>query len=408
MSPIPRSPVARVCVLTPEGRGAIAVVRVWGPQAIDVANRAFRPIRGSSLAQSAPGRLRFGRVGADLGDEVVAVVVSANPPEVEIHCHGGSAALALVVNALETEGAERRQPVAWIRHASRSAVAAEADVDLMRAQTTRTAEILLEQAQGAFEVEIRGCIERLGTDPQSCAEAVKTWLHRSDLGLRLVSGWRVVLSGRPNVGKSRLLNALAGYERAIVAPTPGTTRDVVTVRTALDGWPVELADTAGLRSSDDMIEASGIALARARQKEADLVLLVLDRSEPLTDSDRRLIESHKQTLIVVNKCDLPAAWDPEQTEVLAQAQALSVSAERGDGIEPLGSAIARRLVPEPPPPGAGVPFRPGQVRHLSQALKALEANDPTAARQALGELLAPLPDRSPRPSSESGAESSCT
>ncbi|WP_406693377.1 GTPase [Singulisphaera sp. Ch08] len=388
MSQAPHSPAARVCVLTPEGRGAIAVVRVWGPQALEAANRVFRPVQGTSLAQSRPGRLRFGHVGADLGDEVVAVVVEANPPEVEIHCHGGSAAVALVIAALEKEGAERRQPVAWIRHASRSAVAAEADVDLMRAQTTRTAEILLEQAHGAFEAEIRSCLERLDDDRRFCIECVESWLCRSEFGLKLVSGWRVVLSGRPNVGKSRLLNALAGYERAIVAPTPGTTRDIVTVRTALDGWPVELADTAGLRSSKDLIEASGIALARARQEEADLILVVLDRSEPLTESDRRLVASHQQALIVANKCDLPAAWDAALTE------ALVVSAERGDGIEALGSAIARRLVPEPPPPGAGVPFRPGHVRHLSRALKALEANDLATAGQALRELLAPLPDRS--------------
>lgn len=390
MSHAPHSPAARVCVLTPEGRGAIAVVRVWGPQAIDVANRAFRPAQGASLAESIPGRLRFGRVGADLGDEVVAVVVNASPPEVEIHCHGGSAALALVVSALEHEGAERRQPVAWIRHTSRSAVAAEADVDLMRAQTTHTAEMILEQAQGAFESEILGCLERLETDPRSCVESVESWLRRAEVGLRLVSGWRVVLSGRPNVGKSRLLNALAGYERAIVAPTPGTTRDIVTVRTALDGWPVELADTAGLRSSDDLIEASGIALARARQEEADLILLVLDRSEPLTDSDRRLIASSERALIVANKCDLPAAWDADQ------AEALAVSAERGAGIEALGTAIARRLVPDSPPPGAGVPFRPRHVRQLHLALQAFDASDPSAAGQALRELLAPLPDRTQR------------
>lgn len=384
------SPAPRVCVLTPEGRGAIAVVRVWGPGAVDVADRAFRPVRGEPLAQTAPGRLRLGHVGTRLGDEVVAVVVEGSAPEVEIHCHGGSAAVAMVLEALAAAGAERRQPVAWVRHASRSAVAAEADVDLMRTQTTRTAEILLEQAQGAFEDEIRRCLARLEVDPATGSEHVKSLLRRSELGLRLVSGWRVVLSGRPNVGKSRLLNALAGYARAIVAPTPGTTRDVVTVRTALDGWPVELADTAGLRDSDDLIEASGIALARTRQREADLILLVLDGSEPLTESDRLLVESYRQALIVANKCDLPRAWDPDQ------AGALAVSAERGDGIEALGLAIARRLVPDPPAPGAGVPFRPGHVRHLREALGALEANDPSSASRSLAELLAPLPDRSHR------------
>src|SRR4051812_34575686 len=142
---------------------------------------------------------------------------------------------------------------------------------------------------------------------------------------------------------------------------PGTTRDVVTVRTALDGWPVELADTAGLRQPADAIEAAGIALSRARQGEADLVLVVLDRSEPWTETDRALAEAGEgrgptststPTLTVANKSDLAAAWDPLGPEVA------TISAERGDGIEALTQALARRLVPTPPPPGAGVPFRP--------------------------------------------------
>ena len=119
---------------------------------------------------------------------------------------------------------------------------------------------------------------------------IERLLERERIGSRLISGWKVALAGRPNVGKSRLLNALAGYTRAIVDPMPGTTRDLVTVRTSMDGWPVELADTAGLRASADTIEAEGIRRARAYQAEADLRVLVLDRSEPLTKEDRDLIE----------------------------------------------------------------------------------------------------------------------
>ncbi len=193
-----------------------------------------------------------------------------------------------------------------------------------------------------------------------------------------------MLAGRPNVGKSRLLNALAGYERAIVDPSPGTTRDVVTIRVALDGWPVELADTAGLRASDDAVEAAGIATARARQGEADLVVLVLDRSEPLTEADLALHETYGRAVVVANKADLPASWRPEGPEIL------TISAERGDGIEALAAAIARRLVPDPPAPGAGVPFRPGQVRRLDQARHDLRAGDLDAAARHLAALLAPL------------------
>ena len=134
-------PDARVCVLTPKGRGAVSVVRVWGPRALETTDSAFRPARGARLAETIPGRLRLGRMGEGQGDEVVAVVVGSDPPEVEVHCHGGPAPVALVVAALVAAGAEWRQPVAWVRQRSRSAVAAEAEVDLARAPTVRVAEI---------------------------------------------------------------------------------------------------------------------------------------------------------------------------------------------------------------------------------------------------------------------------
>jgi tRNA modification GTPase len=367
----------------------VAVLRVWGPGALEVADAAFRAARGVRLAETAAGRLRLGRMGAGLGDEVVAVVVPGDVPEVEIHCHGGPAAVALVVEALVGQGAERRQPAAWVRHAARSPIEAEALVDLSRAPTIRAAEIFLEQAQGALAGAIQGLIARIAVDPVAALEDLEVLRRRAAVGLRLVSGWRVVLAGRPNVGKSRLLNALAGYGRAIVDATPGTTRDVVTVRTALDGWPVELADTAGLRDPADATEAAGIALARAHQGKADLVLVVLDRSEPLTATDRALTgaagegpgPSPAPTLTVANKSDLAAAWEPLVGGVL------TISAERGDGIEALTGALARRLVPTPPPQGAGVPFRPAHARRLVEAVTALRAGDSPSAVEHLKALL---------------------
>jgi tRNA modification GTPase len=293
----------------------------------------------------------------------------------------------MVIEALVGLGAERRQPSAWVRHAARTAIEAEALVDLARAPTLRTAEILLEQAGGALADEVRRLIAAVADDPGAALQGLESLRGRALVGLRLINGWRVVLAGRPNVGKSRLLNALAGYGRAIVDASPGTTRDVVTVRTALDGWPVELADTAGLRDSTDATEAAGIALARARQGEADLVLVVLDRSEPLTETDRMLAESAGEgrtptpTLTVANKSDLAPAWDPPDAGVL------TISAERGDGIEALTLALARRLVPTPPTPGAGVPFRPAHLRRLDRAGAALHAGDLPAAVRHLTALL---------------------
>jgi tRNA modification GTPase len=381
--------------LTPDGRGAVAVVRVWGPGALAVADAAFRPARtqSPSLAATPAGQLRLGRIGSGLGDEVVAVVLapaggsvdSGAEVEVEIQCHGGAAAVGLVVDALVRQGAERRQPVAWVRHSARLAIEAEAQVDLARAPTLRAAEILLEQAHGALTAAIRRLIAALDDDRAAALDALDTLRQHAHVGLHLAAGWRVVLAGRPNVGKSRLLNALAGYGRAIVDPAPGTTRDVVTVQSAVDGWPVELADTAGLRDPADALEAAGIARARDRQHEADLILLVLDRSEPWTENDRTLVEtllvSPVPPLIVANKADLAAAWEP-----LGPAM-VSVSAERGEGIDVLTGALARRLVPAPPPPGAGVPFRPAHRRRLDAAHDALQAGDLAAARRHLAALI---------------------
>jgi len=380
-----KKPRARACVLTPKGRGAIAVIRIWGSDALLVADQVFRPAQGPPLARTRPGQPRYGRAGDATGDEVVALILPhPNQPDlldVEFQCHGGASAINLVMAALEAAGAERRQPVAWVRHAAASPIQAEAEVDLAQAQTLKTAEILLEQAQGALERDVRQALSQIHTSIPRCIDHLRELVQRSETGLRLLSGWRVVLSGRPNVGKSQLLNALAGYERAIVSPTPGTTRDVVTLRTALNGWPVELSDTAGLRESLDLIESSGVTRAHSTRQAADLVLLVLDGSEPLTDADRGWIETWTDALIVRNKSDLPpdrgGDWPP----------ALLVSAVQADGLEELGSAITQRLGSTTLPPGGGVPFRPRHVRHLQAALHALEGQKVDEVESQLHSLI---------------------
>ena len=189
-------------------------------------------------------------------------------------------------------------------------------------------------------------------------ESSRSCRRRGRVGLRLNRGFRVALAGRPNVGKSRLLNALAGFERAIVAASPGTTRDAITARLAIGGLPVEVCDTAGLRDSTDPIEAAGVALAKRRHARADLVLVVLDRSRPLSDEDRALLAAQRSALLVANKIDLPPAWSPEREGFVCA----SVSAETGAGLDDLTASIASRLLPEPLPIGAGVPFRAEHVR----------------------------------------------
>jgi tRNA modification GTPase len=192
----PAAQAARVGVLTPQGRGAVAVVRVWGPDALAVADSAFRPRSGPRLADTPAGRLRLGRMGAGLGDEVVAVVLDGDPPEVEVHCHGGPAPLALVVEALVAEGAELAVPEAWVGRAARSALSVAAEIDLAGAPTVRSAEILLEQAQGALEAEVCRLVSLVPSDPAAALDRLDTLLRRAAVGLRLVSGGSCWPAGR--------------------------------------------------------------------------------------------------------------------------------------------------------------------------------------------------------------------
>ena len=378
----------RVGLLTPAGRGAIAVVRVAGAGSVAIADSVFRPHRGLGLAETASGRIRLGRIGQGLGDEVVAVVLDQEPAAVELQCHGGVAAVELVIDALEAAGAKRCDSALLVETSPGDLIAAEATLDLCQAPTLKTAEILLEQAEGALRRELHSLIQLIDQE-ESTSDVLRrldALLDRSSLGSRLLTGWKVVIIGRPNVGKSRLLNALAGFTRAIVDPTPGTTRDVVTLRTALEGWPIELSDTAGLRAAGDPIEAEGIARSRQEQARADLSLLVLDRSLALDPVDRELVATACHTVVVANKSDLPAVWLPDAL-YLGGKRVLTVSAERGDGIAVLCREIVQRLIPVDLKPGDGVPFRPTHVLAIKRARQCQSTGDRSAAKAHLESLV---------------------
>jgi len=377
-------PTAYASRLTGSGRSAIAVIRVWGPNAVATADAVFRPHAGPRLADTEPGRPRVGRVGTGVGDEVVAVVIDPPPtaPEAEIQCHGGLAAVELVLEALRDAGAALRDADDWVRHQGPTPLRAEARLDLARAETLRTSRVLMDQEAGALDRELERIAESIATEPDEVTQSVNRMIKRSLVGLRLLSGWRLVLCGRPNVGKSRLINALAGFERSIVSEVPGTTRDVVAARLAIDGWPVQVADLAGLREAGDTIESAGIQAARRTIAQADLILLVLDRAEPLEPTDRALLAEFPAALTVANKIDLPEAWSRAELE----RPTIAVSAERGDGIDALVHEIGRGLVSEPPPENAAVPFRSEHVRILKRAQRLLESGRVQAARNAVERL----------------------
>jgi tRNA modification GTPase len=214
------------------------------------------------------------------------------------------------------------------------------------APTLRTASILLDQFHGAFDRAVRKILAKLDAGQASVPELAEL-VRFAPVGRHLVEPWKVVIAGPPNVGKSSLVNALAGYQRSVVSEVAGTTRDVVTVPVAFDGWPVELADTAGLRDAAGL-EAEGVDRAKQVVGEADLVVWVMDATATEEQDPRSRVG-----LTVINKIDQPPAWDLDRFP-----DALRISAVTGEGVPGFAAAIARALVPDAPPPGAAVPFTP--------------------------------------------------
>jgi tRNA modification GTPase len=232
-------------------------------------------------------------------------------------------------------------------------------------------------------------LESLAEEPdlQSLSRRLDALLHGANFGVHLTSPWKVVLAGRPNVGKSSLINALLGYTRSIVFDEPGTTRDVVTATTAVDGWPIELSDTAGLRQESGPLETAGIARARDALAEADLAIILIDRSAPATPFDRTLLAAFPDAIVVGHKCDLPCYDGPDAWTADLSCNWLSVSSKTSQGLDGLIQLISARLVPAVPPSGTPLPVTVRQVTLLQRAAEAAARKDFAVCRQSLGELL---------------------
>jgi len=381
-----------VTELTPPGRGAVAVVLVAGPEAEHAVSHCFHPVRGRPLQDSPLNRIVLGRWSRPEGEELITCRRSSE--QVEIHCHGGVAAVNLVIQQLVDHGCRRVTWQQWLQQAPRDPIQTAAQIALAEAPTARTAAILLDQYHGSLSAAIKRLTASIAAGDWRQAhdtfDALQTY---RGVGLHLTTPWRVVLIGPTNVGKSSLINALAGFERAIVSRQPGTTRDVVTTLTAIGGWPVELADTAGLRDTSDELEAAGIELATEQIAAADLLVVVRDARElvsahsggNLMDAVVSRLPVEARTLNVVNKIDLVRPMDRSR---LVGHALIPTSALTGEGIADLVAKIGRALVPATPPGGAAVPFTADQVAALDAAAAAVGRRDAADAKSALQPLLA--------------------
>ena len=387
-----RAPHGRASVLTPAGRGAVAVVAAEGEAALVAVDAHFQAANRRTIRRQAAERILFGHWGDDAHREEVVVIRGAGDG-IEIHCHGGLAASERILAALAAAGCAVESWSEWNATDASSMLQAEADEALARATTQRTAMILLAQRGGALRGAVEAVRQSLAAGEMQRAEAeLATLLDRASLGLHLTEPWKVAIAGRPNVGKSSLINALLGYQRAIVFDQPGTTRDVLTAETAIDGWPVRLADTAGMSDTDEPLEAAGVSRAREQLAQADLTLWVLDGSalaeDPRVAAARQWREEvggdegFGKALVVVNKLDLvtKAAHPPDRS-----ADAIWTSARDGNGLGELMSAIGKRLVPVATP-GQPIPFTHRQIELLAEARRQLADTHVEAARASLARI----------------------
>ncbi|MBL4885150.1 MAG: GTP-binding protein, partial [Planctomycetaceae bacterium] len=246
------------------------------------------------------------------------------------------------------------------------------------ARTFRTAELLLHQRQinPNFWQEFSRCQDshywaQLDDETQlnhrNIIQQMQQW---SEFGKHLASPWNIVIGGLPNVGKSSLINAILGYKRAIVVDQPGTTRDVVTGETAIDGWPVLLSDTAGQRETGDVLESAGIDRAIQAMQKADLQILLLDRATAPDQQNQILMSKFPEALLVFNKIDIEA--DPNWNNIAFQVKPLDVSCETGQGIESLIQSIMQKLIPQLPPENLVLPVTSRQQHLLSKLIPLIQ------------------------------------
>ena len=371
--------------LTGAGRSAIATVAVRGPDAEQVVLTRFRPVR-SSVTRFDLNRIYFGTWHwRDYAEELV--VCRTTESVVEVHCHGGTAAASCILNSLQAVGTQIVSTTEWLERLEPDRFVREAMTLLPRITTEKSARIVLEQIQYAMRRALRQILESLGdADVHRAHARTRQILSWAALGVRLDQPFRVVLLGPPNAGKSSLVNALVGYERAIVYDQPGTTRDTVAVPTAIDGWPLSLTDTAGVRETSDRVEQAGIQLATQALQRADLVLVILDMSRsPATLTQEEAFAQERippsiPRLRVGTKCEM-SVIESSRVDVVT-------SVHQGIGIETLGRQVVRILVPQEPEPGTAIPLTAWQHQQIACLDAHLSQGQVASARQLLGKLVA--------------------
>ncbi|HEY5596101.1 MAG TPA: tRNA uridine-5-carboxymethylaminomethyl(34) synthesis GTPase MnmE [Candidatus Bipolaricaulota bacterium] len=372
-------------IATAPGEAGIGIVRLSGPAAISIAAQLFVASRAVHLEQVPSHTLHHGRLayrGVALDEVLVAVMRRpqsyTREDVVEVQAHGSPVILRSILEATLACGARMARPGEFTLRAylngRLSLDQAQAVLELIQAKTALSAAYALDRLEGKFTRPLQHVREQLlellagvgvGLDypeyeedalPRATLEAslasalaqVESVLARGKDGRILRQGTSIAIVGRPNVGKSTLLNTLLQADRALVTPVPGTTRDTLEELLEIDGVPFRLVDTAGLRKSADEVERLGMERARAALSRADLGLVLLDLSSPITQEDRAILDlvAGKPYFALLNKADLPHATSPPSalSELkLDPEQTMVISAQTGAGVEQLKAALVRRV-----------------------------------------------------------------
>lgn len=410
-------------IATPPGEGGLAVVRISGPDAEKIALRIFtRPNNRNGTLRS--HTLYHGQISDPKDtqpiDEVLLTIMRkprsyTGEDVVEVHCHGGNFLVRQILSLILTQGVRQAEAGEFTKRAFLNGrvdlAQAEAVLDLIRARTAKGAQLALDQANGELSkyvgelreelldimVQVEAAIDfpeeeiellqrhRLVEKILALVTKINAISDSYEWGRLYREGATLCICGRPNVGKSSLLNALLGTDRVIVTPVPGTTRDVIEESLTLGGLPIVIWDTAGIRDTDDQVEMLGVELSRQHLEKADALVMVIDGSVELTPEDRVLLQNigPKKVVIAINKSDLPRVVELHSILENQQIKILRTSAKSGDGIDALKRTLRELIL------GCAIksPVTVTNLRHRSELVRS--ADGLTRATETLNQGLPP-------------------
>jgi tRNA modification GTPase len=367
-------------IATNLGESGISIIRVSGDKALKIVSSIFKGKNDKKLDDIKTYTMRYGFIiDKDTGETLDEVIVSymkgprsfTAEDTVEINCHGGVVVTKRILEEVIKAGARIAEPGEFTKRAFLNGridlSQAEAVIDIITAKTELSAKSALEQSGGKISreinelrhglLEIIAAIEATVDYPEDDLEevtsekakaqvedilkSVETLLSSADEGKILREGLNTVIVGKPNVGKSSLLNALLMESRAIVTEVPGTTRDIIEEYISIDGIPIKIVDTAGIRETEDVVEKIGVEKSREKIESADLVVLVLDASRKIDEEDREVIEfiKDKKYVVLLNKTDLRPQIDKDKIKDLNSDYIIEISAKTGEGLDKFKQVI---------------------------------------------------------------------